>query len=79
LPQEYRDATGEDRERLEQLATTEIRAALVREGSFLINYATVDGVATFRMVASNPETGREDLVALLEAIEEVPCCLTVDA
>ncbi len=79
LPQEYRDATGEDREQLEQLATTEIRAALVREGSFLINYATVDGVATFRMVASNPETGREDLVALLEAIEEVPCCLTVDA
>ena len=42
---------------------------MARDGSFLINYATLDGAATFRLVASNPETTEGDLTALLDRIE----------
>lgn len=68
LPPEHRDATGAERDAREHEATVEIREQMAREGSFLVNYATLDGAATFRLVASNPETTEEDLGALLDRI-----------
>ncbi len=68
LPRCSREATGEERLRCEHEATLRIRAKLAREGSFLINYAPLDGAETFRLVASNPSTTEEDLQALLDAI-----------
>ncbi|MCB9916018.1 MAG: glutamate decarboxylase [Planctomycetes bacterium] len=70
LPRAERGATGEARDRAEGAATLRIRAALADSGRFLVNYATLDGAPTFRLVASNPLTGDEDLVALLDAIED---------
>jgi len=49
--------------------TGHLRARLTAEGRFLVNYATIDGAAAFRMVLTNPQTTPEDLVALLDAIE----------
>jgi len=69
LPPTHRDASGEKRDRAEHEATLSIRDAMAREGSFLVNYATLDGAATFRLVASNPLTSDEDLAALLDRIE----------
>ena len=69
LPPDQRDAPAAERPRLEQEATIRIRSELAREGSFLINYASLDGAATFRLVASNPSTTDADLAALLDAIE----------
>jgi len=68
LPPDQRDAEGPERERLEHEATVRIRDSMAREGSFLVNYATVDGAATFRLVASNPCTSDTDLEALLDRI-----------
>lgn len=64
-------AVGDDGERTrrEHEATVRIRARLVQEGRFLVNYATLDGAATFRMVLSNPKTTTDDLDALLDSIE----------
>jgi glutamate/tyrosine decarboxylase-like PLP-dependent enzyme len=53
----------------EHEATVRIRERLVRSGRFLINYATLDGQATFRIVLSNPATTEQDLAALLDEIE----------
>jgi len=69
LHREKRGAEGSERDLHEHAATLAIRAQLAEEGSFLVNYASLDGAATFRFVAANPETGDEDLTALLEAIE----------
>lgn len=69
LPPDQRDAPAAEWPRLEQEATIRIRSELAREGSFLINYASLDGAATFRLVASNPNTTDSDLTALLDAIE----------
>lgn len=68
LPAGQRAATGEERTRCEHAATLEIREQMAREGSFLVNYATLDGAATFRLVASNPLTTDGDFEALLDRI-----------
>ncbi|HED65529.1 MAG TPA: glutamate decarboxylase [Planctomycetes bacterium] len=69
LPRAHRSAAGEERDRHEHEATLRIRGKLAEEGSFLVNYASLDGAATFRLVASNPDTTEEDQTALLDAIE----------
>ena len=51
------------------LRTHLIRDAITREGSFLVNYANIEGADSFRMVASNPQTTIGDLEALLQRIE----------
>lgn len=68
LPAAHRAATGAERTRCEHEATLAIRTKLAREGSFLVNYATLDGAATFRLVASNPLTTSGDFEALLDRI-----------
>lgn len=68
LPPGHRDTRGEERARHEHEATLAIRDEMAREGSFLVNYATLDGAATFRLVANNPSTTREDLEQLLDRI-----------
>ncbi len=69
LPAEHRQAPWEERARLEHAITLRARTRLAQRGRFLINYATLDGAATFRFVASNPETSTADLDALLDEIE----------
>jgi glutamate/tyrosine decarboxylase-like PLP-dependent enzyme len=68
LPPAHRGTTGPERDAREHEATIEIRTQIAREGSFLVNYATLDGAATFRLVASNPDTTEQDLHALLDRI-----------
>ena len=68
LPESGRHTTGAERLRIEHETTVRVREAMAREGSFLINCAAVDGAATLRLVASNPETTLEDLEALLERV-----------
>ena len=65
----HRGAVGEERLRRENEATLDIRRAMAREGSFLVNYAQLDGAETFRAVASNLETTSDDLAAMLDRIE----------
>jgi len=43
----------------------------MQSGEFMINYADLDGVSTFRSVSSNPVTSSDDLTALLDGIERV--------
>jgi len=69
LPHAHRNAVGEERVRREHEATLRIRREMAREGSFLVNYAQLDGAATFRAVASNLETTTDDLEAMLDRIE----------
>jgi glutamate decarboxylase len=69
LPEEHRHLEGEARVQREHDATRRIRAIMADEGSFLVNYATLDGAATFRLVASNPQTTPDDLRALIARIE----------
>ncbi len=69
LPESQRGTHGEERTSLEHQATIGIRSQLAKNGSFLINYAYLDGADTFRMVANNPTTNDSDLSALLDAIE----------
>jgi glutamate decarboxylase len=69
LPKEHRQATGDARNQREQEATIRIREAIMKEGSFMVNYAQLDGAATFRLVMSNTETSLRDLEVLLERIE----------
>ncbi|MCL4162661.1 UNVERIFIED_CONTAM: hypothetical protein GTU68_060447, partial [Idotea baltica] len=47
LPPEHRALEGETRTQREHEATRRIRAIMADEGSFLVNYATLDGAATF--------------------------------
>ncbi len=70
LPEKHRGTIGSERDQHEHEATVSIREAMAQEGSFLVNYATLDGAATFRLVASNPLTNEEDLEALLARIEQ---------
>ena len=71
LPPDLRDSPEPDRARLEGEATKRIRERLVQRGRFLVNYATLDGAATFRAVVCNPRTTVDDLDALLGEIEYV--------
>jgi len=71
LPASDRGLTGEaHRSRLNEV-TVETRRRLLESGSFMINYAPVDGIAAFRIVLSNPRTTNSDLDALLTAIERL--------
>ena len=70
LPPAARGLKGEERRRREHQLTLAVRSELSRSGRFMLNYAPVDGVATFRMVLSNPATSPDDLLALLGAIED---------
>jgi len=69
LPPGERHAVGVERTRREHEATIRIRERLTREGRFLMNYATLEGAATLRLVANNPLATPADHEALLEAIE----------
>lgn len=69
LPPEYRDTTGEERNKREHEATLRIRERMAKDGSWLINYSTLDGAATFRLVANNGDATIEDYEGLLEEIE----------
>lgn len=62
--------TGEARLRREHEHTVAIRRRLLESGRFMINYATLDGAATFRIVMNNPRATEADLTALLDAIVE---------
>jgi coproporphyrinogen III oxidase-like Fe-S oxidoreductase/glutamate/tyrosine decarboxylase-like PLP-dependent enzyme len=69
LNQGDRDARGEQRLHLEHETTLRARGRLVEGGEAMVNYATLDGAATFRFVANNPDAQGEDLTALLDSIE----------
>lgn len=69
LPKADRDLTGDARQRRLGKVTVATRQRLLESGGFMLNYATVDGVAAFRIVLSNPRTTEADLEALLTAIE----------
>lgn len=62
-----------DRERLVQQdeTTVRIRERLLQDGRFMVNYATLDGAAAFRIVLSNPASTEADLAALLDEIEAI--------
>ncbi|HEV8599202.1 MAG TPA: pyridoxal-dependent decarboxylase [Gemmatimonadales bacterium] len=64
-----RSLRGEDRRRREHELTIAIRQKLLESGSFMLNYAPLDGAATFRIVLANPSTTESDLIGLLDAIE----------
>jgi glutamate decarboxylase len=69
LPPSARPLAGDSRRQREHALTEEIRRKLLESGRFMINYAPLDGAATFRIVLSNPRTRETDLDALLDAIE----------
>ena len=69
LPPALRSTEGAERLAAEDDITTRVRQRLVDQGRFLINYATLDGAATFRMVLNNEATTEEDMLALLDEIE----------
>jgi len=71
VPTALRSLTGEELVRAVEAVTIRSRQQMVEDGRFLVNYATVDGAATYRMVMSNPETTREDMSALLDEIVAV--------
>lgn len=71
LPAHVHPKTAAQRLAWQGQATQEIRAKLMQDGRFMINYASLDGVSTFRNVSTNPETSHADLQALLDAIEEL--------
>ena len=48
LPPADRETEGEERKRRAHEATLQIRERLVRDGRFMVNYATLDGVAQQR-------------------------------
>jgi len=68
---------GPDRGKQLGALTIEIREHLRREGRILTNYAVLDGVPTFRYVASNPRATDEDLQSLLSEIERIGASLSV--
>ncbi len=70
LPSADRSLAEEARLRRESDVTLAVRRRLLTSGRFMINYATLDGAATFRIVMSNPRTTDVDLGGLLDAIEE---------
>ena len=70
LPPEARELAGEARQRRAHEVTLDVRGRLLESGRFMLNYATLDGHATFRLVLSNPRTSESDLAGLLDAIEE---------
>ena len=63
-----RDAADLPLERLDA-ANVEVRERLKRSGRFLVNYATLDGAATLRLVFVHPRLEESDLTELLDAIE----------
>jgi glutamate/tyrosine decarboxylase-like PLP-dependent enzyme len=69
LPPTLRDTEGEARRAHQDRITRVVRERLMRSGRFMVNYAPLDGAATFRPVLNNPRTTEQDLVALLDEIE----------
>jgi glutamate/tyrosine decarboxylase-like PLP-dependent enzyme len=69
LPRSAQSLAGEPRRQREHKLTVDIRRKLLESGRFMLNYAPLDGVATFRIVLSNPRTREADLDGLLDAIE----------
>jgi glutamate/tyrosine decarboxylase-like PLP-dependent enzyme len=51
--------------------TRKIRLGMKQQGRILTNFATVDGIATFRIVANNPDATEADLVRVLDEIERL--------
>ena len=70
LPSHAKPKDEAQRREWQGQATERIRAQLMESGRFMINYADLDDVATFRNVSTNPDTSHADLQALLDAIEE---------
>ena len=68
LPERDRSLTGKAAKEREHDATLTIREKHAQRGRFLVNYATLDDAATFRLVLSNPATTIEDLEVLLDDI-----------
>lgn len=69
LPPEHRHLSGEAAIGREHEATLRIRERMAREGSWLVNYATLDGAATFRLVANHAGATVEEYAGLLDEIE----------
>jgi glutamate/tyrosine decarboxylase-like PLP-dependent enzyme len=69
LPRSAQSLAGVLRRQREHELTVDIRRKLLESGRLMLNYAPLDGAATFRIVLSNPRTREADLEALLEAIE----------
>lgn len=79
LPREIREIPdgSERREILDEL-TPEIRERVKQRGKVMVNFAPVDGVATFRMVLINPRMEPEDMDAFLDEIESVGRQIDID-
>jgi len=73
VPESLRNLKGSERLARENEATLRIRERLARGGRFLVNFATLDGAASFRLVTTNPATTFADLEALLDEIERIGC------
>lgn len=71
VPRADRGLTGDARKARLNAVTIDTRRRLLAAGRFMVNYAPLDGVASFRMVLSNPRTTEADLAALLTAIAEL--------
>jgi len=71
LPAALPPASGAERIAQEHETTVRIRERLLQDGRFMINYATLDRAAAFRIVLSNPATTEADLAALLDEIEAI--------
>lgn len=69
---------GPERDRALEAFTAALREKIRESGRFLINYATLDDVATFRLVLCNPETTPEDLEALLDEMQRLGDALAAD-
>jgi len=71
LPPNVLPQDADERKAWQGRVTEYARAKLMQSGEFMINYADLDGVSTFRSVSSNPVTSSDDLTALLDGIERV--------
>ncbi|MBN4052810.1 hypothetical protein JYU07_00870, partial [Roseiflexus sp. AH-315-K22] len=59
--------------------TKRLRARVMARGRVMVNYAPVDGVATFRMIMSNPRSTDADLGLYLDEIEAAGAEIPIDA
>lgn len=67
---------GPERRQALGIATREIRERVKSQGNVMVNYATVDGHSTFRMVHINPWATREDLDQFLDEIERASLAIS---
>ncbi|MCK4873553.1 MAG: aspartate aminotransferase family protein [Phycisphaerales bacterium] len=69
---------GAERDRMLDRTTTMLREQLKQDGRILMNYAPVDGIATFRIVMNNADAARDDLAFILDEMQRLGEKLPLD-